>query len=48
MNRHYFNCIEEAMKFIEKNGIKKYHFETPTYFEDGVDLVIEDKEEENV
>ena len=40
MNKHYFNSIEEAEKFIKANNITGYHFETPEYLEDGVDLVI--------
>lgn len=40
MNKHYFNSIEEAEKFIKVNNIKDYHFQTPEYLENGVDLVI--------
>jgi tRNA A37 threonylcarbamoyladenosine dehydratase len=40
MNKHYFNSIEEAEKFIKANNIKDYHFQTPEYLENGVDLVI--------
>lgn len=40
MNKHYFNSIEEAEKFIKANNIKGYHFETPEYLENGVDLVV--------
>lgn len=40
MNKHYFNSIEEAEKFIKENDIKDYHFQTPEYLENGVDLVI--------
>ena len=40
MNIHYFNSIEEAEKFIKENDIKDYHYETPMYLENGVDLVI--------
>lgn len=40
MNLHYFNSIEEAEKFIKENNIKDYHFQTPEYLENGVDLVI--------
>ena len=29
MNKHYFNSIEEAEKFIKANNITGYHFETP-------------------
>ena len=48
MNIHYFNSIEEAEKFIKKNKIEKYHFQTPMYLENGVDLVIHYTKEQAV
>lgn len=51
MNRHYFNSIEEAEKYIATHnigGLCKYHYETPTYLENGVDLVIHYTKEQAV
>lgn len=48
MNKHYFNSIEEAEKFIKANNIKDYHFQTPEYLENGVDLVIHYTKEQAV
>lgn len=42
MNKYYFNSIEEASRFISKNKLKSYHFEEPTEYEDGIDLVIDE------
>ena len=42
MNKYYFNSIEEANKFIKQNNLIFCHFENPTEYEDGVDLVIDE------
>ena len=42
MNKYYFNSIEEANKFIKQNNLIFCHFENPTEYEDGVDLVMDE------
>jgi hypothetical protein len=42
MNKHYFNSLEEASRFISENKLKSYHFEEPIEHEDGIDLVIDE------
>lgn len=48
MNRHYFNSIEEAEKFIKAYNVGEHHYETPLLLETGVDLVIHLTREEAV
>lgn len=41
-NSRYFESIEKALEFVNENGIEKYHFQTPEFLENGVDLVIDE------
>lgn len=35
----YFETVEEAEQYAKEHKIEKYHFETPSYVETGVDMV---------